>query len=368
MSRESSRNRSGEQKHVLQREPVSHFFKVARRSTVHATSGSSSVIGPDLRVALVGMVRKRVPESEVEDIVQATLADAISSPHAPEDSEALRRWIFGIAKNKVVDYHRRAGRETFEVPELPDCPTPHVEADLLRWAEKHLPPGDENQTTLDWMLREGEGEKLERIAETENVPATSVRQRVSRLRRHFKSHWQKEVALLATLGVLVTTLAFVLRKKDPEPISNEDGSPAFELRKVGIDKCRATEWKECIEKLDAAKQLDPAGDARPEVRQAREKANDALSHPPVPTPTPMPTLTPDNVTPPPLPLPSATSWTDTSDGIGSKGAKNVIQKKMTAVPKAPSTSAPKPRSIIDDDGLKKPSIPVSRGSKSMGSN
>ena len=57
--------------------------------------------------ALVAMVRKRVPESEVEDIVQATLTEAITSPNAPSESDALRRWIFGVAKNKVVDYPRR---------------------------------------------------------------------------------------------------------------------------------------------------------------------------------------------------------------------------------------------------------------------
>ena len=129
--------------------------------------------GPDLRTALIAMVRKRVPESEVEDIVQRALAEAIESPHAPQDSESLRRWIFGVAKNKVVDYHRRAGRESFDLPDVAGTPAPHVEADLLRWAEKNLPTGDENKKTLDWMLREGEGEKLESIAEIREAPAAA---------------------------------------------------------------------------------------------------------------------------------------------------------------------------------------------------
>ena len=149
------------------------------------------------------MVRKRVPESEVEDIVQQALAEAIESPHAPADSESLRRWIFGVAKNKVVDYHRRAGRESFDLPDVEGTPAPHVEADLLRWAEKNLPEGAENKKTLDWMLREGEGEKLESIAASEKLPPPRVRQRVSRLRRHFKENWQREVAMLAALGVIV---------------------------------------------------------------------------------------------------------------------------------------------------------------------
>lgn len=282
------------------------------------------------------MVRKRVPESEVEDIVQSTLADAFESPHAPTDAESLRRWIFGVAKNKVVDYHRRATRETFEVPDVAGKPAPHAEVDLLRWAEKHLPPGDENKTTLDWMLREGEGEKLEWIAESAKVPAPRVRQRVSRLRRHLKAHWQKEVALLAALGVLITIVALVLRKKDPEAIANEDIPRAAELRKLGIEKCLAYEWKACVEKLDEAKRLDPAGDTRPEVRQARENANKALTLPPVPAPTA------NDITPPPAPTsktapnPSFAPWADPT-------APDMKQMKMPAPTPTPPPPAPKTR-------------------------
>ena len=310
----------------------------------------SSVIGPDLRTALIAMVRKRVPESEVEDIVQSTLADAIESPHAPKDSESLRRWIFGVAKNKVVDYHRRAGRETFELPEVAGKAAPHVEADLLRWAEQHLPPGEENKTTLDWMLREGDGEKLEWIAETEQVPAPRVRQRVSRLRRHLKTHWQKEVALLAALGVVATILVLVLRKKEPEPIANEDLPRAEELRKVGIEKCLAYEWKTCIEKLDAAKQLDPAGETRPEVRQARENASKALAIPPAPVPTT------NNVSPPPSPAPPPTPsfvpW-DEPTGRTTKGMK---MPAPTATPTPPAPTSPPPAPTSKPTSMK-PGVP-----------
>ena len=158
-----------------------------------STATKPAPFGPDLRAALIAMVRKRVPDSEVEDIVQQALAEAIESPHAPQDSEALRRWIFGVAKNKVVDYHRRAGRESFDLPDVAGTPAPHTEADLLRWAERNLPDGDENQKTLDWMIREGEGEKLESIAASEKLPAPRVRQRVSRLRRHLNPSSKRSV-------------------------------------------------------------------------------------------------------------------------------------------------------------------------------
>ena len=309
-------------------------------------SSAPSTFGPDLRAALVAMVRKRVPESEVEDIVQATLADAIESPHAPTDSESLRRWIFGVAKNKVIDYHRKARKETFEVPEVAGRPAPHTEADLLRWAEKHLPPGEENKTTLDWMLREGEGEKLEWIAETEKVPAPRVRQRVSRLRRHLKTHWQKEVALLATLGVLVSILVLVLKKKEPEPIANEDVPRAAELREKAFEKCLAAAWADCVERLDEAKRLDPAGDSHPAVQQARENAKRGQTPPPTPTSSAAPPLesaVPPNTVEPPAPVPRVI-----------EGKEKARRRSIGPKSSAPPTPTPAPRSTTPTPTSKLP--------------
>jgi DNA-directed RNA polymerase specialized sigma24 family protein len=261
---------------------------------------SSAAFNPDLRQALIAMVRKRVPESEVEDIVQQTLTEALESPHAPEENEALRKWIFGVAKNKVVDYHRRAGRETFEVPDVPGGPAPHVEADMLRWAERHLPEGDDNKATLEWMLREGEGEKLESIAASEKLPAPRVRQRVSRLRRHFKENWKREVALLAALGVAITALVLLLNQKKDPIIAIEPVDPrAVPMRHDALQKCAARAYQECLDGLDAAKRLDPAGDTTPEVQRARREADKALEPAPI-TPPPEPT---SSSAPVPAPVP-----------------------------------------------------------------
>ncbi|MBX3185668.1 MAG: hypothetical protein KF819_01580 [Labilithrix sp.] len=271
-------------------------------STPHA----SPPFGNDLRTALVAMVRKRVPESEVEDIVQQALAEAIESPHAPKESEALRRWIFGVAKNKVVDYHRRAGRESFDMPDVAGSPAPHVEADLLRWAEKNLPEGDENKKTLDWMLREGDGEKLESIAASEKLPAPRVRQRVSRLRRHLKDNWQREVALLAALGVIIGAIVLYLRRDpDHERITHDPNvvdPRADGIRRVALGNCASGEWKACVEGLDEARRLDPAGDDQPEVQKARGQAADALKNL---TPAPLPSTAPPIPTAEPSGAPSS---------------------------------------------------------------
>ena len=343
-------------------------------STV-AKPGPFQTLDPDLRSALIAMVRKRVPESEVEDIVQQALAEAIESPHAPEDSESLRRWIFGVAKNKVVDYHRRAGRESFDLPDVEGTPAPHGEADLLRWAEKNLPEGAENKKTLDWMLREGEGEKLESIAASEKLPPPRVRQRVSRLRRHFKENWQREVAMLAALGVIVSAIViYVMRKPEPNIITHDVVDPRAEpMRRLALEKCAGGEWKPCVDGLDEARRLDPAGDARPDVQQARDAAANALKRapaPPAPTavPSALPTTTPPtspsaqpttSLTPTPAPFdsaqrfdqkakPQAPSKSDSFDSLSTPPAPTPTPTpKAVPVPTAEATSFPPTR---DEDG------------------
>lgn len=316
------------------------------------SSPAHQVLGEDLRNALVAMVRKRVPESDVEDVVQATLAEAVESRHAPDDPEQLRRWIFGVARHKVVDLHRRRGRESFDVPEdLAEGPAPHAEADLLRWAEKRLPPGEEPQKTLEWMLREGDGEKLESIAESEKVPAPRVRQRVSRLRRHLKANWQREVALLAAVGVVITLAILVLRKPEPEPIAHDPKAlpaepEAARLRKEAFAACDAKAWFSCLEGLDAAKRLDPAGDQAPAVAAARRAAEKAIA---------VPESTPEETPPLPAPLEKKTK-TDATPVPTTSPAPTPVPTFSAFPQKAVPTSAPPAPKAPTKPMGKKPSI------------
>ena len=178
---------------------------------------------PSLTAALSHFVRARVPEPEVQDIVQSTLTEALDAAQHPDEDEDIIRWVHGICRHKVIDWFRRARREVprdlesgEEAPVAAAESAPQSAMDLLRWAQKELPAGEENEKTLEWMLREGEGEKLETIAAEANVPAPRVRQRVSRLRRYYKARWAAQTAALAALLLIALAIALSLRRRHEE--------------------------------------------------------------------------------------------------------------------------------------------------------
>ena len=251
---------------------------------------------PALRRALSDFVRRRVPPSDVDDVVQTVLVDALAATNAPADPRELTRWMLGVARHKVADLHRRAHREPpAELPDLEAVPAPIEELEMARWAEEQAGSSRDARQTLSWMAREGEGEKLEAIATDEQVPAARVRQRVSRMRRWMKERWLAELAAVAALGVVALVAWWVLSRGDrpealpqpapsapivpivpivPEPPSSIERARA--LRADALDRCQREDWAGCLEGLDQARGLDPVGDQAPAVGAARTQAQDGL--------------------------------------------------------------------------------------------
>ena len=173
------------------------------------TRSSARLADPELREALLKYARRRLPPTEVDDLVQNTLTDALVSTNPPSDEREFQRWVHGIAKHKIADVYRRRGRRPLLDPELDgkigsSDPGPAT-GELSQWIERELPKTDGAQATLHWLLRESDGESLDEIARDEALPAPRVRQRVSRLRRHLHSRWlalgAAGLALLFCVGV-----------------------------------------------------------------------------------------------------------------------------------------------------------------------
>ncbi len=62
----------------------------------------------ELRGELHRFVGARVAASDVDDVVQETLVRVHHGVHGVRDQERLGAWIYQIARNAIVDHHRRA--------------------------------------------------------------------------------------------------------------------------------------------------------------------------------------------------------------------------------------------------------------------
>src|SRR5512145_2664506 len=235
---------------------------------------------PHLLRGLAQYVSRKVPARDANDVAQATLADALASDHGPE-TDTLERWLYGIARHKIADYYRRNRQHQPLDAEVPVDPTeisPENARDLLRWAESELPRDADASRTLEWMLREAAGERLETIAEEHQIPAPTVRQRVSRMRRHLRNRWALQLAA-AALGLFVVVMGYrwyATRNQVvavPEPIPTQSPQERGEqLRRAALDHCQNARYGSCVEGLDRAKELDPLGDSQPALVAARDQA------------------------------------------------------------------------------------------------
>lgn len=63
-----------------------------------------------LRRKSVARVRRRVPDTEVEDIVQRTQLSFIEALHRISDTEKVVGFYYGIERNKIKDYYREKSK------------------------------------------------------------------------------------------------------------------------------------------------------------------------------------------------------------------------------------------------------------------
>src|SRR5271170_1034349 len=59
---------------------------------------------------LRAVVGRSVPRNDVDDVVQATLCDALRARRVPDRREELSRWLVTIAKRRAADFHRARSR------------------------------------------------------------------------------------------------------------------------------------------------------------------------------------------------------------------------------------------------------------------
>jgi DNA-directed RNA polymerase specialized sigma24 family protein len=251
----------------------------------------SRLSDPELRREVEAAVRRRVRGDEAEDVVQATFADVLAAPNAPAEPDEFRRFVFGVARNKVFDHFRRRKHLATGETELePAAPEPPLSArDILRWAEGALP--DSEAQTLEWLLREGDGEKLEHIARDARLPATRVRKRVSRLRKFFRERWTAELALAGLLLALCTLGVVYLLGRGKQPKDVVEREPSRPAPSATPAPRPAPEAPRALPPSAPAGSVPPAPSAAPSAELSTPPARKVLPAKPSPKPTSEPAPT-----------------------------------------------------------------------------
>jgi RNA polymerase sigma-70 factor (ECF subfamily) len=118
-----------------------------------------------------GILLARVPRAEVDDLVQDIFLHAYRKLHTLRDGSAFGPWIAMIARNRAVDFHRRA-RETVEITDdLPGSDKQEARAAEILELIRNLP--EAYRETL--VLRLVEGLTGPEIAARTGLTAASVR-------------------------------------------------------------------------------------------------------------------------------------------------------------------------------------------------
>jgi hypothetical protein len=92
----------------------------------------------------------------------------------------------------------------------------------------------------------------------------------------------RTAALLAAAAVAVAGIGGAIHAlvggtiRQPPAAGFHDAAAAT-VREQGLAACGDHRWQECLDDLDRARDLDPAGDAAPQVQQARALARQAMA-------------------------------------------------------------------------------------------
>jgi len=127
-----------------------------------------------------------VPEADAEELASDTLLAVSSHINKFEHGgkAKLTTWIFEIAKNKAIDFHRKPSLDTVAIDEeFPDCGPPGADAGRNKpyrhWLDKELATlSEEDRTLLLWRAKDI---PYKQIGEWLGISEGAARTRRSRL-------------------------------------------------------------------------------------------------------------------------------------------------------------------------------------------
>jgi DNA-directed RNA polymerase specialized sigma24 family protein len=263
------------------------------------------VADPRIEQALRRWLRGRVPAAEVDDLVQDVLEALLRHAQPPDTVNGLIALGRQILRNDLTDYyrHREVVRDVEAGPREQrhdDSIGPPAAAEAwdpvdvqkrARWLESFVARGKVSEDDLR-LLERANTESYVALAQEFGTSEQALRVRVHRKRAFLQAGWARYVALgVPGLAVVILIVYALVHRKDeiaheitpdieaPYPPSPRERAAA--LRQVASRACAAAQWSDCLDKLDKARELDPAGDKDPNVEDLRDQADQALHPAPV---------------------------------------------------------------------------------------
>lgn len=238
----------------------------------------------------------RLPEWEIEDIFQDACVSALDEDDWPAEEKPTLSWLFKITRNTCYDHLRaQKRRRDREVP-LDDL---DVSAETQERDEGKDLKDFIEVTSLEKpqiasgiaMLVEHRvlGEDVKDIAVKHAIPVRLVYERMGSARAVIRSGYPIGGGLVAAIAFLLLLIRFpgddgrgVGAGHDQLPDGGISSIPLpptpdpAELRTRALELCHERRYEPCLEGLNRARRIDPAGEKDPKVIQARQEAEGKL--------------------------------------------------------------------------------------------
>src|SRR5580704_7603610 len=236
-----------------------------------------------LKSALDRWIRGRVPEADAPDMVQNVLAALLAHAHPPDTVDGLIALGRRMLQHDLIDHYRH--RETVRGAEVCALDDQHAEtiapaapagawdgfdvAKRARLVNALVARGQLTDVDVD-VLERADAEGYPALAAELGTTDQALRVRAHRKRALLREGWTRYAAYGSGLAVLVLIAYAFWDRPDnvaapspgPGPEQHEPAPPerAASLRAAASRACADSQWKECLDRLDDARAIDPVGD------------------------------------------------------------------------------------------------------------
>ena len=270
--------------------------------TIPSATHAAHLATPEVREAIRAVLKRRtVPEADLEDLTHDVIERALVTPAPPAGLEACKALVSKMASDVAVDSWRRARRRSkvnaglYENPDnrpgLAVGASDAVHArEQIAFFRGQVDKGVITARQATILARHAEEVPGAEIADELRVAHQTVHNELSAGRRVLRASW----AAYAAVGVLagVSLILWLLHDRDnmakktpreeirPDPSAGPQGPTPLQIardqRRDALHACDIGNYADCLEGLDRAAKVDPAGDASPAVQEARRNAAQRL--------------------------------------------------------------------------------------------